>query len=199
MLSCPNPLASNLKRTDGQSICSFFVTITTIDLAIKIYNETGMKGKKLNIPVIYQTQTEWCWAACAVMILKYYGYNKKFLSAYNQGCKHKDIKKVFSHWKMSCKFKKGKMLFSTIVSEINAGRPIEIGIQIPFGDSHVVIIIGYKTLSESNYVYIIDPKHGGSWHDFKSFFYANGITKWIYTWSNFNPSGFKEGVRTRIT
>lgn len=163
------------------------------------------KSKVLKILGIKQKQSDWCWVICATMVLRYYGnssINKcdfaNFLfhqttccinrnsSACNKPCKWKDIKKVYSHWSIKSTFKKGSVRFSTIVSEIHAGRPVQIGYEWIGGDGHVALVIGYKILLQSKlkYLHVNDPLYGNGWHLYKDINTAYGIRKWKYTWTS---------------
>jgi hypothetical protein len=38
-----------------------------------VLERPSLRANFLNIPSVLQEQSQWCWAACAVMVLRYYG------------------------------------------------------------------------------------------------------------------------------
>ena len=51
--------------------------------------------------------------------------------------------------------------FSTIQSEIDAGRPIEVGFTWSGGGGHAVLVVGYEQVSPADKrVFVYDPWHG---------------------------------------
>ena len=159
------------------------------------------KIKILNIPIVYQVQSEWCWAACATMVSHFLGDTKvkrcefahmlfnqvgcckhNSSAACNKPCQWNDIKNIYSLKKIKSTFITGIVLFSKIVAEINLGRPIEIGFHWTFGGAHVVLATGYKSLRRRQYVYINDPIRGGGWQTYKDIVVASGKGVWSHTW-----------------
>jgi hypothetical protein len=166
-------------------------------------NTAPTKKKVLNIPLILQVQSEWCWATCATMILHYYGNSgiKKCDFANwlfkqtkcctdpnspdcNINCQWSDVKKVYSHWNIKSKQSNKSVLFSKIMFEINAGRPVEVGYVWNSGGGHVVIVIGYNaSIGARDYIYLNDPIRGHGWYLYNNILNADGKGTWSYTWT----------------
>jgi hypothetical protein len=167
-----------------------------------------LKSKILPIPGIKQEQSNGCWVVCAAMVLRHFGicgmkgYDfANFLlsrgisgvntdsSACNKPCQWKDIRKLYCHWNIKSKLNKGPVTFSTIVSEIDAARPVEIGHEWIGGDGHVVLVIGYKMGSRNrpNCLYVNDPLNGNGWQLYSDIKKPEVIRKWKYTWTSISP------------
>ena len=84
---------------------------------------------------------------------------------------------------------KGTVTFSTIVSEIDAARPVEIGYEWIGGDGHVVLVIGYKVGSKNgtSYLYVNDPLNGNGWQLYSDIRRPEVFRKWKYTWTSISP------------
>jgi len=160
--------------------------------------------KVLEISIVNQRQSNWCWVACAVMVLRYYGYSsvkKSDLSNWqfknkknsnnsktknsNERCKWKDVARIFSSWGIHSNFKSGKVSFQKIVFEIDNNRPVELGFRGVFGSGHVVLVIGYEdSIRKGNKLYLMDPNQGGSWRAYKDLIVSIELGEWVYSWTN---------------
>lgn len=148
----------------------------------------------LAVPIIYQQQDQWCWAASCQMILSYYGYSVSQCAMANwcfgqsnccnnvlwpQGtgayCDQPnwifgytgDMQDVLIHWGPIYGVGYSSALsWATVQSEINAGRPFVIGFSWTTGGGHALVGRGYS----GSYGYYNDPWPG------------NGPTWNLYTW-----------------
>jgi hypothetical protein len=84
---------------------------------------------------------------------------------------------------------KGTVRFSTIVSEINAARPVQIGYEWIGGDGHVVLVIGYKmgSRNRAGSLYVNDPLNGNGWHLYSDIKSPEVVRRWKYTWTLISP------------
>ena len=165
------------------------------NLSARNKNPTNIRdrttSKILPIPGIKQEQSNGCWGVCAAMVFRHfgiYGVNTDS-SACNKPCQWKDIKKFYSHWNIRSKLNKGTVTFSTIVSEIDAARPVEIGYEWIGGDGHVVLVIGYKmgSRNRTSYLYVNDPLNGNGWQLYSDIKRPEVFGKWRYTWTSISP------------
>ncbi len=173
---------------------------------IRIYPSSvaNLKKKKLNLPLIYQVQSEWCWAACANMVLRFcvnaQNSNCDIVNwllnqtnccsasnsiSCNRNCQWADIEKIYTHWNITCTQINDNIPFNDIITEIDNNRPVQIGYQWDFGGGHVVVAIGYNLSSDNKqYVYLNDPIRGHGWYLYTNIINAGGKGKWVYTWKN---------------
>ncbi len=166
-------------------------------------------GKTLNVSYIEQTQSQWCWAAVIQMGLELFGNEKKTQcelanNAFDsEGCcalpsssvcnNPLRISKIAIEWKnygCGSDFISDKISFKTIKSEIDEGRPIEIGFKWDDAGGHAVLLIGW-TIVDGNEIVIINdpsPKNGGVFTiPYKQAITAYGRGQWKWTWKNIFP------------
>jgi hypothetical protein len=151
---------------------------------------------------IFQEQTEWCWAACAQMVLKFYGNDamqqcdlasRLFgrsccddpgspLS--NEPAQVPDIAGVYGQWGRSALFVQGQVPFETLQNEINANRPVEIGFQWNDGTGHQVLVCGWNIDSTGPYLMVNDPQWGSGAVYYVNLQAAYGWGSWLWTWQS---------------
>ena len=157
-------------------------------------------AKFLNIPLVRQEQTQWCWAACAVMVLRYYGSSVKQCeladrmfglsgccnapssSVCNDSISEGGICALYNDFGLSCNGYSGTITMDMIESEINQDRPVECCFKLGTLVSHAVVIIGYY--DDASVLYM-DPLFGETWAYYEDF-------------ANFTPSGYS-GIWTCTT
>lgn len=164
-------------------------------------------GKQLCLPVIAQDQNQWCWAACAEMILKYYKEtgigqcdlaNLAFADAGGGCCRVPssslcdkklsdpqigqlfDMKAVRIHYHYTA----NSVPFAVVQGEIDNCRPVQIGVT-QRGGGHVAIIKGWFTAQMGEYLIVNDPGSGGSQGpvSFSDLQTANSFRTWDATWT----------------
>ncbi len=135
----------------------------------------------------HQQQTEWCWAATTVSISLYYNPAStwKQCSLVNQAfsqttcCTDGSTPQCNQGWwpnlslpitgNLSSYTNTSEPL-STVIKEINAGRPISIAIWWTGGGGHSIVIDGYDNCDIfAPTIDIQDPWYGHSTQDFNSF------------------------------
>ena len=170
------------------------------------FQEPLSNEKIINVPQIKQEQSNWCWAACAEMVLSYYDapatqqckFANKILGKTecclepvspdcNKPCRKEDISKLYSSNYISSKFVGNVVSFSKLQSEIEADRPVEVAHF--WGDNgktgHLVIIRGWCVDGKEEFVYINDP--GDSPGEDRIITYYELLTpygqgNWTWTW-----------------
>jgi Papain-like cysteine protease AvrRpt2 len=158
---------------------------------------------QLNIDnVLQHPNTNWCWAACAAMVVKYYARETPrqcFLAsklfgakdccqspsskACNKGLETDDVRRVFYWWAIDSQHWNGAKTFSEIAFEIGLKRPVQICMQQDGGYHMVLIIRTYTDKGQPCYT-VNDPLFGcraASDSDLKTAF-GHGL--WKDTWTD---------------
>lgn len=125
----------------------------------------------LSVPQKYQKKTNWCWAACSQAILEYYGTNvsQTQIANYAVGGADQGLPlcsysyPYFSSYMDGVLYNFGSILSTCyqgyyfykwdVQQEIDAGRPLQIGIKWWGNGGHAVVIQGIQGDS----LYIMDP------------------------------------------
>ena len=131
---------------------------------------------ELNIARVEQDTTNWCWAACAQMVILYarnnrltqtqivavmYDVSLSQVSVDNPDCNTPatvdEIEIVFQEYAISYEFLERALTYEELINELNT-RPVEIGIRWERGGMHAVVAYGYNTNGKSvREVLIRDP------------------------------------------
>jgi len=157
---------------------------------------------RLAVPQIYQEQTEWCWAACAQMVLRYYGNNtvrqcdlpsRHFGQPCcedpgsvlcNEPAQVPDIAGIYKDWgrPSAAKYVSGSVPFQTLQGEINAKRPVEVGFIWDDGNGHQAIVCGWDIDDTGPLVLVNDPRWGSGAVYYANLVLAYGWGSWRHTW-----------------
>lgn len=169
---------------------------------IKIKVTPKFGGKALGVPYIKQTQTLWCWAACAEMVIRFYSSvveqcqlanwlfqrneccQSPSSNGCNQGCSFDDVARVYTNWGVTCNPTTNQVPFATFISEIDANRPVEIGFIWNQGGGHVIIIRGYDQGAGGNIALVNDPWYGTGGVKYENLQTAYGQGRWFGSWTN---------------
>lgn len=132
-----------LKKQSESSVYSFNTLIRGYD---------GPKSyKTLNVAGVSQSGNT-CWAAtCAALINYFTGSNLSDISVatyvfgnnWNQGGNWSHIKAAYNHWGLYPSQTNGTISFNTVKSNINANKPLHLGLNGTY-NGHSVGLIGYE-------------------------------------------------------
>lgn len=180
-------------------------------------------GHLLPITRHIQSDRKWCYAACATMVLHYYGQTsvgQSDIAAYVQqlkglpgstdfrnnrsGVDAEDIERIYSSWGIRSTLLSGLVSFDTIKKEINAGRPVQLSIKwISHEDSsHVVIVFGWQESNGEKFLMVHDPLLDDEYEGAIRYGWLQlgcGLGAWEHTWVGMRPHGFRSGSDTRRT
>jgi len=151
--------------------------------------------RKLHFKIQQQEQTEWCWAAVAVSVEKFFDKdsklkqckvaNKLFHKQNNECCEDPDtyndpeeleiaLQKIHK-WRNTLS---GPLTFEQVQREIDNNRPVCVGITWYSGGGHFVVVRGYRLLaSGAQQLYVADPENPSNLVDFNEFtvaYYGEG-------------------------
>ena len=186
------------------------------------FSESISTSKIIDVPQIAQEQTNWCWAACTEMVLRYSGElavqqcelaNELFgrfdccsepsNPECNKPCEIEDISTLYSRKNIQSQFVDKNVPFSTLQSEIDADRPVEIVFyQRKEQRGHLVIVRGWHTIEAEEFVHVNDPKDSTSASRivaYSELLDAYGEGKWFYTWVRIRKRGKENGSRWKVT
>lgn len=166
--------------------------------------------KSLPVPRVIQRDAHWCWAACAEMVLTYYGKEVAgqcelagWLHGVNgccstpaggdcrRGCEAEDIARVYGRWGVRADFREGGVSYSDLVQEIDAGRPVQVVLLWEGGGGHAVLISGCEDGPRGKFLRINDPwgddllvtQDGAGQVRYDELLTACGLGTWAYTWT----------------
>ncbi|MFE2480113.1 papain-like cysteine protease family protein [Streptomyces sp. NPDC059389] len=131
--------------------------------------ESALASRRLNITMQAQAKTNWCWAASGNTIATWFGRNytqNQFCNAaFNrqQGYDCPNNQATLGNVQTaldwaginSGSYVNGWLRYTTVQSEIDAGRPVETRIQWSSGGGHMHVVYGYDTAN--SWVYWGDP------------------------------------------
>jgi len=152
-------------------------------------------AQQLNISMQSQQKTNWCWAASGATIASWFGYDysqNSFCDAafgYSQGvnCPNNqatlgDDQTAYDWMGLNPgRYIQGRISYSGLQNEINAGRPVQTRIQWSSGGGHMEVLYGYDT--SKSWVYWGDPwpdDYRYNWATY-SYYAGNSDFSWTHT------------------
>ena len=156
------------------------------------------------ITLVQQDQTNWCWAACTMMVANFYGvagYTQCKLAnmffgqstccqsgdsdVCNLGLEINQIAAVYSNMAIVCNYINGPVTLDVLNTQVNLqGNPVEISVAWSGSGSHVVIISGVD--ANSQVITVNDPGTSSSggilYNDLLTY---SGRGNWVASWINF--------------
>jgi hypothetical protein len=169
-------------------------------------------GIALPVPYVHQCQTEWCWAACASMILNYYKNNMEqcavaglivgidccaFGGLCNRPADPGDISEVFTRSGLSSSAITGPVTVQQLLDELQAARPVEIAVGpctvIPGEPSgHALVIYGWMS---DTIFRVHDPLDEGSGRaDYSAIMQGMSRGCWRNSWTGIQQLVAAKGV-----
>lgn len=164
-------------------------------------SNTAPDGKVLDVPQLRQQTLNWCWAACAEMVLRYFGrdvgqseiaaryveYLKSHdkphsLSPAEVQCVIRDFSEVLGMWGIEADYRRRDISFSTVQKEIDAGRPVVVLLDWFGGDGHFVIIRGWYIERGEPMLKVNNPERGSGLQTYADLVEAYGQGVWKNTW-----------------
>jgi len=168
----------------------------------------------LPVPYFSQCLSQWCWAACASMVLNFYKQkiDQCSVAGFECGgrdccpcnpfcdrpCDPPDVATIYGNWYVSAGMRQGQVSPQFLLSELQAGRPIEVALgPCPGAGStdsgHLVIVYG---AASDTMFWVHDPLAEGSGPvDYAALVNGMGRGCWRWTWTAIQPqvAALKEG------
>lgn len=152
-------------------------------------------AKQLDITMQAQQYSNWCWAASGNTVATFYGYhysqnqfcNMAFGNALNASCSNSqaslaDDQTAFEQIGISPgNYVYDYLYYSSIIREVDAGRPVMARIQWSSGGGHMEVLYGYD--QSQNWVYWGDPWPSDYRYNWGSYDYyvSNGSFSWTHS------------------
>jgi hypothetical protein len=162
----------------------------------------GSTAATLKVPHIVQEQRKWCWAASAQMVLEHCGFattqcdiaagllNKSCCRtprACNVGCKSDGVDQIYNQFGINSQYQPSSLPFTSIQAEINAKRPIQVGLNWAKGGGHLAIITGWEQDTSGDWVRVNDPdptRPRPVIIRYARLVQAYGQGSWVTSWTN---------------
>jgi hypothetical protein len=139
----------------------------------------------LELSMQSQQQTEWCWSATSVSVSHFYDSGSTWTqcllvnNALGQTtcCNTGGTSQCNQPWYIDRALQIVKNFVSSgsavtptdVDSQVNNGRPLEVGIAWSGGGGHAVVIDGYQGTGTGELLSIRDPAYGDSWVSYSTF------------------------------
>jgi Papain-like cysteine protease AvrRpt2 len=139
----------------------------------------------LELSMQSQQQTEWCWSATSVSVSHFYDSGSTWTqcllvnNALGQTtcCNNGGTSQCNQPWYIDRALQIVKNFVSSgsavtptdVDSQVNNGRPLEVGIAWSGGGGHAVVIDGYQGTGTGELLSIRDPAYGDSWVSYSTF------------------------------
>ena len=163
-------------------------------------------SKYIRIDMIYQQQSEWCWAACLEMILK-----SCWSDASNQcelagnafdveGCCRSPADRLCNRplpiWRIDSElanygihsvFHAARVSEERLIDEVTWNRPVLVGLRFDWPDGgtsgHALLVVGWDKNQDGRFLIVQDPARGigSDWYEDLSSAYGRG--SWYCTWT----------------
>ena len=176
-----------------------------------MHAQSQSKATAVSLPVNRQIQRDrkWCYAACATMVLHYYGLtsvNQSDIAGYirklkrcpapgdRSGVDAEDIETIYRRWGISSTQLSGLVSFETLKKEISEGRPVQISIRWAAYEesSHVVIAYGWRESRGKKILIVHDPLPDREYEGAVRYGWLQlgcGLGIWEHTWIGIRPAG----------
>jgi hypothetical protein len=161
----------------------------------------GARAERTGVPMIIQEQSNWCWAACADMVVHYYGFpvvrqcdfaNWLFgqsgccfapgSSLCNRPCSEADVSLIYFNWGIQSSLVASSVPYSVLDSETVSSRPVEVGLAWNGGGGHLVLVIQTAIVNYQQVVLVNDPDYGTGGILYSDLLTANGMGAWVSSW-----------------
>jgi hypothetical protein len=143
------------------------------------------QGRTLNIPLVVQEHSQWCWAGSSKAVLNYYAktpsqcqivnwaYGLNYACGntsfnWNSGANQPNsmygtagsVQNILKHWGVPNNAYAVASSWNTVVNDISANRPFVIRYGWTGGGGHIMVGIGYDVANGSNHITIMNPWPG---------------------------------------
>ncbi|MET3132995.1 hypothetical protein AAKU55_003277 [Oxalobacteraceae bacterium GrIS 1.11] len=171
------------------------------------YQTAFAAWRTLNVPLVTQEHSQWCWAGSSKAVLNYYNKTPSqcqivnWAFGLNYACGNTNfnwnsyanqpnsiygtngsVQNILNAWGVPNSAYNSASSWNTVVSDINANRPFVIRYGWSNGGGHIMVGRGYETWNGVNYVYIMNPwpGEGQTYRSYNSAVWASDH-QWTHT------------------
>jgi hypothetical protein len=158
----------------------------------------------LAVPHRQQERSRWCWAACAEMVVRYYGNSqlsqwdiarkmvphrgvcsKEVVPSCNCPCSLEAIRPLYERLGIEARFIPSTIGFDLITQESDSKRPVEVIFSHGPDSRHAVLIVGTVSMGNRKLVQVNDPElsEPRAAADFEDLQDAFGTGTWVSTFA----------------
>jgi hypothetical protein len=162
--------------------------------------------RQLNVPLVTQEHSEWCWAGSSKAVLNYYSRTPSqcqivnWAYGLNYACGNTtfnwnsyanrpnslygtsgSVQNILSAWGVPNSGYNYASSWNSVMWDINANRPFVIRYAWTNGGGHIMVGTGYETWNGTNYVYIMNPWPGEG--DTYST-YSEAVSSYDHNWTH---------------
>ncbi|ACU76290.1 conserved hypothetical protein [Catenulispora acidiphila DSM 44928] len=186
----PTPHAKRPGRSRIAVLAAAVALLTTIAVPA-----SAATANQLSITMQSQQYSNWCWAATGNTVASFYGYrysqnqfcDMAFGNSTNASCSNSQAslandQNAFERIGISPgNYVTGYLYYSSIIREIDAGRPVMARIQWSSGGGHMEVLYGYD--QSQSWVYWGDPWPSDDRYNWGSYTYyvSNDSFSWTHS------------------
>ncbi|MET3135173.1 hypothetical protein AAKU55_005481 [Oxalobacteraceae bacterium GrIS 1.11] len=141
--------------------------------------------RTLNIPLVTQEHSQWCWAGSSKAVLNFYNktpsqcqivnwafglnyacgnssfnWNSNANQPNNMYGGNGSVQGILQNWGVPNNAINNYLSWNSVLNDINANRPFVIRYGWTNGGGHILVGSGYETVNGVNYLYIMNPWPG---------------------------------------
>jgi hypothetical protein len=174
-------------------------------LPVEVPAAPGEPNKRLVVQTVRQVRDMWCWAACAEMVLRFFGASldkcnvaglqlkrdccNSSSAECDKGLSVEEVDQAFGRARLAGRRFDREVSFDDIVKQIggNPPRPMVAGIRWERGGGHLVVISGWRIADSRQFVKVNDPIYTSGdiqYEDLVQRYGPNDSGKWEHTWTD---------------
>ncbi|MBV9957403.1 MAG: C39 family peptidase [Acidobacteria bacterium] len=166
----------------------------------------GEQSARIDVRPVHQAEELWCWAACAEMVLRFFGVARDectvagdhlkrdccnpFGPGCNVGLSVEGVDQAFATAGLAGNRFPSALSFDEIKEQISGAipRPIVAGIKWASGNGHLIVISGWREAGARRFVTVNDPFYNSGdirYESLVSNYGPNNTGRWENTWTEF--------------
>jgi hypothetical protein len=187
-----------------------YALITDSEMEVASAAPPAVKQNILPISHFFQQADFWCWATCMQMVFSLsndWPRQCDFAGpVFQRNCcvepfrggpcdgtlGPKNVAIEWARYNYESVYSESHLEFQTIVDEIEAGNPIEVGIMRSDLSGHAILIVGYAQIGNDQTVVVHDPYHGSGSHPYASLvsgYQDDPRSWWRWSWKSIRKIG----------
>jgi Papain-like cysteine protease AvrRpt2 len=191
-------------RSKKSELLSGFLDDVAV-LPVEMTPAPGQPNERLGVRTIMQVKEMWCWAACAEMVLRFFGasldkcnvaglqLNRDCCNSVSADCDMglsvEEIDQAFANVHLAGRRFEREITFDDIRNQISGTppRPVVAGIRWAGGGGHLVVVSGWRIADSLRFVKVNDPFYTSGdirYEDLVQHYGPNDTGVWAHTWTD---------------